>query len=1068
MHTSFTKIAAALLFAIALFSCNFDTMGSDKGAITMRLPDQSQLNAIASSGALAEVSRSVSSGGSISAGAVDQFKVVVRNISSHESITQFVAPGSSITVDELEPGSWDVAIFGYETATGISELKYYGNARGIAVEGGETSNATVGLYNISANMPGFAFNGIDPANAQYIQYAYMSWSCAELGQSGESFYSCSFSAGGDPNDPSLKPPVSTFMEPGYTYQATAFFFDQGESTGNMRMGKCLYRASAQGVVPAAGGLVEGDAVEATDAQNLVTKTTTEGFILGQDQGLASFYQSKNCFMLDDYITSGLSCNAPANASGRVPVVVSYGGKAIAFVDQKIYHPVKAPQISVADMTVTKGGDAKTVVPSYNPPSPINWQIYGTNNAGESNGFTPYAVTSAEPDTWTTTLSSASNFVTIDNSAKTVKGKAAGVATCVWEVTVTNDGDSSETLINPPSEPIKGTANFTVTCVEATQPSGGSSGNYPPDPDWFSFQSTAEVLPEGTIGENDKLAEHIKVNPAARYVNFGNYPRSRKASDVTIDETTAESHTFGNYTYYQGSDGEWYAKHLVQGNSGYYASATPGARGTAVENNGTVAYFKLEPIKWRVLTTNYKNTGYALLITDEAIPGYFAYDPNASEHKRFSYSNNVSANRTIGGKTIYYSNYQYSNARAWLNGLNGSTYGMQDWTDAGFINSAFTEAARMKIKEVLVDNSAASCYQQHETVGTDYDAYLSENTTDKVFLLSIRDVSTSLWGFEENGVSYGTRCFVPTDLAIASGVWRYEVSSFYYGCYCYLRTPAGSGTERVCDGSGYAGNGETAYNDYNNAMVPAICVDLRDLGGAAIGDVGLPNSNVDSHGALPKLFTVGEGRRVKFSMGNLQYRNPSYHFAERQSFYCRSTSQSSSSSYLHDMPYVSASSANTLSIVESDVQGWRILSSAEWQYLLETREGASNKVGVAQVIGLEGLVILPDEWNLPAGLSFTSGFASDSQEFKDINQYTAMQWDKMEKAGAVFLPACGSIESYKNSYNEWSYRRASGYALRELGGYQASDSDESVMQFTKSEITYPTNDYYHSIRLVMDN
>ena len=186
MRSSFTKIAAALLFAIALFSCNFDTMGSDKGAITMRLPDQSQLNAIASSAACANgVSRSVSSGGSISAGAVDQFKVVVRNISSHESITQFVAPGSSITVDELEPGSWDVAIFGYASTGTSGDPIYYGNARGIAVEGGETSNATVGLYNISGNMPGFGFNGVDPSAAMNIQYAYMAWSCAELGQGGE-------------------------------------------------------------------------------------------------------------------------------------------------------------------------------------------------------------------------------------------------------------------------------------------------------------------------------------------------------------------------------------------------------------------------------------------------------------------------------------------------------------------------------------------------------------------------------------------------------------------------------------------------------------------------------------------------------------------------------------------------------------------------------------------------------------------------------------------------------------------------------------------------------------------
>ena len=606
-------------------------------------------------------------------------------------------------------------------------------------------------------------------------------------------------------------------------------------------------------------------------------------------------------------------------------------------------------------------------------------------------------------------------------------------------------------------------------VTATAPSGGggSGGNVPADPDWFSFQSTAEVLPEGTVGENDKLSPHLKANPAARYVYFGNYPRSRIANGVTVDDSdTAEKHTFGNYTYYKGSDGEWYAKHKVKGNSGYYASATPGARGNAVDNAGTVAYFKLEPIKWRVLTTNYNNTGYALLITDESIPGYFDYDADISEHKRFSYTNHVRDDRTIGGKTIGISNYQYSNARAWLNGLNGSSYGMQNWTDAGFINSAFTEAARMKIKEVVVDNSAASCYQPHETVGTTYNAYLSENTTDKIFLLSIREVTTPLWGFDEATDQYGTRCFVPTDLAIASGVYRETASDgIYYGCWCYLRTPSGSGSEQTCSGIGYAGNGETAYNDYNNAMVPAICVDLSDLGGAAIGDVGLPNSNVDSHYALPGLFTVNDsGKQVKFSLGNLEWTNKTgstvYHFAQRQSFYCRNTR--GNKYHIDLMSYSNVSSANSSGIAESDLTNWRVLTDDEWQYLLGTRSGAASKVGVAQVIGLEGLVILPDNWTLPAGLTFNSGFASDSQEYKDVNQYTAMQWDKMEKAGAVFLPACGLT-----TYNSGTYIRTSN-TLRVYGGYLTGSG--TFMQFSKSEITYQTGDSYefHNIRLVVDD
>lgn len=465
MRSSFTKIAAALFFAIALFSCNFDTMGSDKGAITMRLPDQSQLNAIASSGALAEVSRSVSSGGSISAGAVDQFKVVVRNISSHESITQFVAPGSSITVDELEPGSWDVAIFGYETATGISELKYYGNARGIAVEGGETSNATVGLYNISANMPGFAFNGIDPANAQYIQYAYMSWSCAELGQGGEEFYACSFTAGGDPNHPELKPPVPVFMEPGYNYKAQVTFYVTG--------GLAEYAGSIDGLVPANGGLVEGNVAQLD--KHLTPGNTNEAYVIGNSFAAYAAGQFVS-FSLDGATVPCTDASYKAVNSeacgGSVPYIASYG-KYSCVLTPLVHHPSPVPSVSVPNQTVQKG-QTITVSAALNPPAPKAWPKLTTE--AEVNGFSRYIVDNAnsDSDTWAHVLACSdpsADKVTVNDTNKTLSGAAAGTNNFAWTVTVT-PGSFGQTPAPTPA-----TANFTATCVVPTQPSGGgSSGN----------------------------------------------------------------------------------------------------------------------------------------------------------------------------------------------------------------------------------------------------------------------------------------------------------------------------------------------------------------------------------------------------------------------------------------------------------------------------------------------------------------------------------------------------------------------------------------------------------------
>lgn len=468
MHSKFFKISAAFFFAAALFSCSFDAPESDKGSISMRLPDQSQLSGSASVDSLDGVSHSVSSGGSISAGSVDQFKVVVRNISSHESITQFVAPGSSITVDELEPGSWDVAIFGYASTGTSGDPIYYGNARGIAVEGGETSNATVGLYNISANMPGFGFNGVDPSDAMNIQYAYMTWSCSELGQGGEEFYACSFTAGGDPNHPELKPPVPVFMEPGYNYKAQVIFYVTG--------GLAEYTGSIDGLVPANGGLVEGNVAQLDNHLN--HGNTNTPYVIGNsfaDYASNEFVQ----FTLDDGTTSVPCVDASYKAvnseacGGSVPYIASYGAYS-CILTPLVHHPSPVPSVSVPNQTVQKG-QTITVSAALNPPAPKAWPKLTTE--AEVNGFSRYIVDSAnsDSDTWAHVLDCSdpsADKVTVNDTNKTLTGAAAGSNNFRWTVTVTA-GSFGETPASSTA-----TANFTATCVVPTQPSGGGSGNVP--------------------------------------------------------------------------------------------------------------------------------------------------------------------------------------------------------------------------------------------------------------------------------------------------------------------------------------------------------------------------------------------------------------------------------------------------------------------------------------------------------------------------------------------------------------------------------------------------------------
>ena len=88
--------------------------------------------------------------------------------------------------------------------------------------------------------------------------------------------------------------------------------------------------------------------------------------------------------------------------------------------------------------------------------------------------------------------------------------------------------------------------------------------------------------------------------------------------------------------------------------------------------------------------------------------------------------------------------------------------------------------------------------------------------------------------------------------------------------------------------------------------------------------------------------------------------------------------------------------------------WRTLSYDEWDYLLNTRSNASSLKGVAQVNGVNGLILLPDDWTCPAGVTYKSGFHSNYGEdyYAAYQTFTAEQWSKLEAAGAVFLPAAG--------------------------------------------------------------
>ena len=89
-------------------------------------------------------------------------------------------------------------------------------------------------------------------------------------------------------------------------------------------------------------------------------------------------------------------------------------------------------------------------------------------------------------------------------------------------------------------------------------------------------------------------------------------------------------------------------------------------------------------------------------------------------------------------------------------------------------------------------------------------------------------------------------------------------------------------------------------------------------------------------------------------------------------------------------------------------GWHTLSSVEWSYVLSSRANYADKRGLGNVNSVNGIILLPDDWTLPEGLSFTAGISGGYAN----NTYTADQWAQMEANGAVFLPAAGWRVGYQ--------------------------------------------------------
>ena len=320
---------------------------------------------------------------------------------------------------------------------------------------------------------------------------------------------------------------------------------------------------------------------------------------------------------------------------------------------------------------------------------------------------------------------------------------------------------------------------------------------------------------------------LAATKSSRYIYFGVFPKTILPvnSTVTVDETISVKMKAN--TYYWGSDGEYYAK--VRENAFGTGKEYKYSDGTQAKMSDAESYryFKVEPIKWKVLTASY--TGKCLLFAENIL--------TAMRYNGESYSGSL----IIDGEKYYVNNYKYSEIRAYLNGLD--FYDCQDhfvkksdYVNNGFLQTAFTDIAQSLIATTTVDNSGESTTDVAGTYpkadGTDDSIsesyrkdYTCSETTEKIFLLNIKEISSYGFKFGIREVDVGRARF-PTDYAKANYV-RCSYSEPYRAHY-WLRSPAYDSSSRAA----YIRPDGCFVNDYINiadsniGVVPALCLDLQ--------------------------------------------------------------------------------------------------------------------------------------------------------------------------------------------------------------------------------------------------
>ena len=232
------------------------------------------------------------------------------------------------------------------------------------------------------------------------------------------------------------------------------------------------------------------------------------------------------------------------------------------------------------------------------------------------------------------------------------------------------------------------------------------------------------------------------------IQFGSYPQSKVTDEAIISELNSKAPTWDDWTsygYYSGSgkygsmnQGDWMRyvdiKHDGEKYRGVkftqyrpYNTYSPSPNSPCQYDNGyrtnTVYWFKFESIDWRILDPS---TGLVICktIIDSQPYSNTIYENSGVSDSTYAYFNDDSYKN-------YASDYETSSIRQWLNN--------------DFYNTAFTDDEKEEIITATLNNDGRKT--SSEIAG--YEKLDSNETKDKIFLLSYNEIGNFSFGFNSN-------------------------------------------------------------------------------------------------------------------------------------------------------------------------------------------------------------------------------------------------------------------------------------------------------------------------------